>query len=205
MSIRLFSSAPELTGLSEGAMKTRTFILTVAAYNGNTKKRVYQKTEYTVVGDADDDLLEEGATVAAMILSLSDGVPVSWCEKLGIYRFDEELVDIGGDRRYGSFFLDTVSCDRAPKVFIPFVKETVSKSDIETAMSSLVSGVDPTASVLGCVTWNDRDNPTAIRTHCAEAVYGAKISIFDEKVRDPISGFTDVLGVSDHHLGDATS
>ena len=149
MSIRLFGTAPELTGLAEGAMKTRTFILTVAAYNGNTKKRVYQKCEYTVVGDADDDLLEEAATVAAMILSLSDGVPVSWTEKLGLYRFDEELVDIGGDRRYGSFFLDTPNCDRAPRVFIPFVKETVSKSDIETAMSSFISEVDPTASVLG--------------------------------------------------------
>jgi len=205
MSVRIFGLAPELTGLSETAMKSRTFQGLFAAYNGNTHKRVYQRTEFTVVGDADDDLLEEASTVMAAICSLSDGKIVAFYEKLGLYRFNEELTDIGGDRRYGTFFLDTPNCDRTPKIFIPFIKETVSKADIETAMASFVSEVDPTASVLGAVTWNDRDAPTAIRTHCAEAVYGAKISIFDEKIRDPLAGFTDVLGLTDDEQGSVSA
>lgn len=201
MSVKFYNLASELDGLSETTKRAMEYTVTYAARVN--QRRIYQTTKFTVLGDENDDLDELASEVISCINALSQGKIVKIVAKVGHYRHDEELPDVGDRRGYATLKFDALHCDRGGRIGIPFPKTTANEQTALDLFGDYVNEGTPESSNLGIVTWNSRDNPTALMTHCAQRLYDWRLHAGQPKLRDVNPTFNDAVGLGDDHAGDA--
>lgn len=201
MSVRLYSLATELDGLSESTRKACEYKVTYACLVG--QRRIYQTTSFTVLGDENDDLDELASEIISCINALSQGKIVKIEAKIGHARNDEQLVDVGDRRGYATLRFDALNCDRSGTLGIPFPKTTANEQAAMDLFGDYVNEGTPESSKIGLVTWNSRDNPTALMTHAAQRLYKWQLHAGQPKLRNVNPTFNDAVGTGDNHIGGA--
>lgn len=201
MSVRLYQLASELNGMSEDTLMGMRFKVTYAALVG--ERRIYQTTHFTVLEDDAGDIWETAAQIISCINKFSQGKIVKVETVAGHYRHDEALVDVGDRRGYATFKFDTPNCDRSGVIGIPFPKPSTNEEEVFEAFGDYINEGTPGSSNLGLITWNSRDNPTALMAHPAERMYDYKYHAGVPKKRNVNPTFNDAVGVTDTHIGDA--
>lgn len=202
MSLRIYSSAPELTGASKNALKAGRLKITVAALKAG--RRTYRQVRVPVLGTSDANLIANMVAVVEKIESVSAGKIVSVEMEMGHYRYDEVLPELGNNRASTTVTFKTMS-GRALTVKIPYTGD-VKPSEVYAAMDSLLPTDATTKDAkIGYVRWNNRDNPTALVTDQVLTCVKAVIFDADDQGELPPSEFDDAPGVADYHLGDAGS
>lgn len=145
MSVRVYASAPELTGLTDGKLFGSRFVLTLVALDKICGKRRWAKTAFTVVSTSKAGVTLGGYMFAEKIAKLSYGVVAKIEEILGHYRNDEMPEVVPSNLRTHGSIIVSNGCDTGNKVmtnkiFVPWLVDTASKTMLRDLATPVVLG-----------------------------------------------------------------
>ena len=177
MTVRIYRFAPELDGTADGKLFASEFKLTLVSIDKICGKRKWATTKYQVVATSLNAVTAAGYAIAEKIARLSYGVIAKIEEKLGHYRNDELPEVVASNLKTHGSIIVSNGCDTGlkvmtQKIFVPWLRDTASKSDLRDLATPLVA--DGQTASLGKIEFT-RDQKTELAAWKLEEVVGVSM------------------------------